>query len=466
MTIKHWVNPIIIGLLILFSLPIKLTALQQWLESIFLVSLPIKLSLYTLFLPPVAVLCLIWNRRRAEGIWLQFRWPLIIILFLFCWMWLGAITSDYMKLALKHSGRYSILLLTFIAFLFALDSESSKSSSRVFSGIYIILMGLTFLDHYGQVSIVGILASLGMKMDLFHSGVGFSGTDWGSIQQVKDNFIFMYPSSFFEHRNPYAVVSAGMFFWGIYNLKHSWFFSSLVIISALWSLVIAGSRNGLLTFFLILLLLLILTVRQTRHLRTFFVFALIAVSLLGFIFYSIESETANRTRSSLNRLTTVRSYKDLEKIDLRFTMYRISFEVGLKSKSIFGSGTKTSGHEMFNNSKELASNFLPETRKIWAERYNSHNALLTIWIEMGWVGLIAVLLFLWLWFRPALRGPPLLMMPMLAVCVGQILDYFVWEIFFMAFQSFFFAYFAAKVYLEEGNPIAQAPDTLNHQDEA
>ena len=192
MTIKHWVNPIIIGLLILFSLPIKLTALQQWLESFFLVSLPIKLSLYTLFLPPVTVLCFIWNRRRAEGIWRQLRWPLIIILFLLCWMWLGAITSDYMKLALKHSGRYSILLLTFIAFLFALDTESSKSSSRVFSGIYIILMGLTFLDHYGQVSIVGILASIGMKIDLFHSGVGFSGTDWNSIRWAKGgqyNFI-------------------------------------------------------------------------------------------------------------------------------------------------------------------------------------------------------------------------------------------------------------------------------------
>ena len=345
MTIKHRVNPIIIGLLILFSLPIKLTALQQWLESSFLVSIPIKLSLYTLFLPPVSVLCLIWNRRRAEGIWLQFRWPLIIILFLFCWMWLGAITSDYMKLALKHSGRYSILLLTFIAILFALDSESSKSSSRVFSGIYIILMGLTFLDHYGQLSIVGILASLGMKMDLFHSGVGFSGTDWGRIRHLSDNFIFMYPSSFFEHRNPYAVVSAGMFFWGIYNLKHSWFFPSMVIISALWSLVIAGSRNGLLTFFLTLLLLLILSVRKTWYSRTIFVFALIAVFLLGFIFYSIESETTNRTRSSLNRLITVRSYKDLEKMDLRFTMFRISFESGLKSKSIFGSGTKTSGHK-------------------------------------------------------------------------------------------------------------------------
>jgi hypothetical protein len=41
------------------------------------------------------------------------------------------------------------------------------------------------------------------------------------------------------------------------------------------------------------------------------------------------------------------------------------------------------------------------------------------------------------------------MMPMLAVCVGQILDYFVWEIFFMAFQSFFFAHFATTIIFQK-----------------
>ncbi len=135
-------------------------------------------------------------------------------------------------------------------------------------------MGLTFLDHYGQVSIVGIIENLGMKIDLYHSGVGNSSAEWESIRNVKDNFIFMYPSSFFEHRNPYAIASVGTFFWGIYNLKRSRFISSLVIITAFWSLVIAGSRNGLLTFFLCLFLTLILTVRQTRYSRRIFVFAL------------------------------------------------------------------------------------------------------------------------------------------------------------------------------------------------
>jgi hypothetical protein len=57
------------------------------------------------------------------------------------------------------------------------------------------------------------------------------------------------------------------------------------------------------------------------------------------------------------------------------------------------------------------------------------------------------------------------MMPMLAVCVGQIFDYFAWEIFFMAFQSFFFAYFAANMYFGEDNSPAQAAAKLDHQDE-
>ena len=120
---------------------------------------------------------------------------------------------------------------------------------------------------------------------------------------------------------------------------------------------------------------------------------------------------------------------------MRFTFYNSALKFGLEKLPILGSGSKTFGLEVISKSEDMRA----YNNSFHKEHYffHAHNALLTIWIEMGWVGLIAVLLFLWLWFRPALRGPPLLMMPMLAVCVGQILDYFVWEIFFMAFQSFF-----------------------------
>jgi len=141
----------------------------------------------------------------------------------------------------------------------------------------------------------------------------------------------------------------------------------------------------------------------------------------------------------------VKTYKDLEDLDVRFIIFRSALEFGIANPPILGSGTKTFGHEVIGKSNALSHFNTPHHKTA----YNSHNALLTIWIEMGWVGLIAVLTFLWFWLCPAIRGPPLLMMPILAVCVGQILDYFVWEIFFMAFQSFFFAHFAATIAFEE-----------------
>ena len=443
MVLKQWINPLLVGLLILFSIPLKLPALQQMLESLLSFSFPIRLSLYTLFLPPVALFCIVWNRKRAVEIWQKLRLPLIVLAFLFCWMWLGAIMSEYPKIALKHSGRYSIFLMTFLAFLFVLERNSLKKSGQIFTVIYVLLMAFTFLDLHGKTNIPGLLSNYGLHIDLFFRGASLS--------------------SFFENRNPYAVVSVGVFFWSLANLRNSWILSSLGIMAALYSIVLAGSRNGVLTLVICLLFLLILTLKHIRKTRTAFILVLAAVIVVGIGFYSIYSQTVKRIgQAKLNHLLNIKTYKDLESFDTRFVIFRSAIELGIAEPPILGSGTKTFGHEVFSKSKDIAYLNVPWYR----DAFNSHNAPLTIWIEMGWVGLIAVLLFLWLWFRPALRGPPLLMMPMLAVCVGQILDYFVWEIFFMAFQSFFFAHFAAKMYLEEGNPIAQAPDTLNHQDEA
>jgi O-antigen ligase len=440
--LKPWINPLLVGLLILFSLPLKLPALQQTLESLLSFSFPIRLSLYTLLLPPVALFSMVWNRKRAFEIWQKLQLPLILLAFLFCWMWLGAIMSEYPKIALKHSGRYSIYLLTFLAFLFALERDSLKKSGQIFTGIYVILMALTFLDLHGKTNIPALLAENGLHIDLFLRGA--------------------LPTSFFENRNPYAVISVGVFFWNLANLRHSWILSSLAIAAASYSIVIAGSRNGVLTLVLCLLFLLFLTFKQIRKARTAFIIVLVAAVAVGIGYYSLKSQTISRTNASLNRLLNVNTYQDLERMEVRFIIFRAALDLGLAEPPIFGSGTKTFGHEVFSKSKDIA--YL--NNSIYKNNFNSHNALLTIWIEMGWVGLLAVLLFLWLWFRPALRGPPLLMMPMLAVCVGQILDYFVWEIFFMAFQSFFFAYFAAKMNFGESSSITETSATIDQQDKA
>ena len=228
MVLKQWINPLLVGLLILFSMPLKLPALQQMLESLLSFSFPIRLSLYTLFLPPVALFSIVWNKNHTAEIWQKLRLPLIVIAFLFCWMWLGAIMSDYPKIALKHSGRYSIYLLTFLAFLYALNRDSLKKSGQIFTVIYVLLTALTFLDWHGQMRISDLLSDNGLDIDFFLN----------DYRQV---------TSFFENRNPYSVVSVGVFFLSLANLRHSWILSSLGLITSLYSLDIALSRNGIFT---------------------------------------------------------------------------------------------------------------------------------------------------------------------------------------------------------------------------
>ncbi len=440
---KQWINSILVGLLILFSLPLKLPALQQMLESWFSYSFPIRLSLYTLFLPPVALFSIVWNRKRTIEILEKFSLHLSVLVFLFGWMWLGAFLSEYPNIALKHSGRYSIYLLTFLAFLFALNRESLKKSGQIFTGIYLILIVLTYLDWSRQLSVLGLLADLGLSIDLFESR-----------ELTLDNEVTYGPTSFFENRNPYAIASVGVFFWSLASLRHYLILSSLGIVAALYSIVIADSRNGVLTLVICLLFLLILTLKHIRKTRTVFILddisklflLLVSAIVVGIGCNYIYSQTLKRIgQEKLTQLSNVKTYKDLEKFDLRFVIFRSALELGISNPPILGSGTKTFGNEVFSKSKDMA--FL--NSPWYKNAFNAHNALLTIWIEMGVVGLIAVLFFLWIWLRLALRGPPLLMMPVLAVCVGQILDYFVWEIFFMTFQSFFFAHLAATITFQE-----------------
>ena len=78
------------------------------------------------------------------------------------------------------------------------------------------------------------------------------------------------------------------------------------------------------------------------------------------------------------------------------------------------------------------------------QRYHAHNALLTIWVEMGWVGLLLALGFLTSWFWECRRASLWLMASVLILCLGQILDYFIWQITFMTVQSLAFVLMAAS----------------------
>jgi O-antigen ligase len=78
------------------------------------------------------------------------------------------------------------------------------------------------------------------------------------------------------------------------------------------------------------------------------------------------------------------------------------------------------------------------------ESWNAHNALLTIWVEMGWIGLFLALGFVASWFWKFRRASMWHLASVLILCLGQILDYFIWQITFMTVQSLIFVLMAAS----------------------
>ena len=66
-----------------FSLPLKTHALQQMLESSTSISFPLKLSTYTLLLPPLLGLTTLFHWRRIPEVWNQLKVPLLILARLF-----------------------------------------------------------------------------------------------------------------------------------------------------------------------------------------------------------------------------------------------------------------------------------------------------------------------------------------------------------------------------------------------
>ena len=158
--------------------------------------------------------------------------------------------SDYPKIALKHSGRYSIYAADLSRdFYMHLNRDSLKKSGQIFTVIYLISDSFDFFRlEYAQFSIPRITCRTWNedRVDLFRKPCS-------SPRQYTGTYG---PTSFFENRNPYSVISVGVFFWSLASLRHSRILSSLGIGAALCSIVISGSRNGVLTLVICLLILL------------------------------------------------------------------------------------------------------------------------------------------------------------------------------------------------------------------
>ena len=153
----------------------------------------------------------------------------------------------------------------------------------------------------------------------------------------------------------------------------------------------------------------------------------------------VPNQATIRLQKKIDQILEVKNYDQLEKREFRFVLYRTALDTGWNHNSLLGGGPKTSGYLMAKHAEKRWSKQL----NMLKETHNAHNAPLTIWLEMGWIGLILSLAFLIDWFHRNRTAPIIVLGTGIILCLGQIFDYFIWQITFMTVQSFAFVMMAA-----------------------
>ena len=198
----------------------------------------------------------------------------------------------------------------------------------------------------------------------------------------------------------------------------------------------------MLRFLIVLLILSVYGIQQLRnssYRRLAFVFPIMVIGMGLLLLVMIPNQATSRLQKKIDQIMEVKNYDQLENREFRFVLYRTALEAGWNHNSLFGGGPKTAGYMMAKHADKSWQTKLTQNREI----FNAHNAPLTLWLEMGWFGLLLSLAFLTEWFRRHKTVSLLILGGGVVLCLGQIFDYFIWQITFMTIQSFAFALMAA-----------------------
>jgi hypothetical protein len=422
-----------------FSLPLKIPAIEAFLEAEIGREFPIRLSLYTFFLPLILGLTVLTHRGRIPEVWSRLRTPLLLVAALFVWMWLGAWFSEWRAHSLKHSARYSIHLAVFLTLLLLLRPQFEKNAIRTTLWWFVAVSLSTGLDVYwAGWNLQHELGKFGLRLELYYL------PEWGRL------------SALFENPNPYGTASLVLLLLAGYALwRRCWISGALGLTAGVWGIVMSGSRNALVSLAAALFLSLCWLVWRHRGQKKWLSLSLCGALLFvlgsGAILTKTQPSAWTRLVSATQRLAQQDTYQQLERREERFAIYRLGWEYGWQHHKVLGDGVKNFGNAVFSNITEGHLKKLRHRKRI----YNAHNALLTIWVEMGWVGLILALWFVGDWFWRHRQIAWGMLLPAIAVCAGQVFDYFVWQITFMTVQSVAFALIAGAVALR--SPDAAEP---------
>lgn len=410
------VDALFVLLVLSASLPLRVPLIQSSLETWFSFRFPFSLSLGSFFLPPLLLVAMTVQRSRIHACRQTHRTAWLILLGLLLVMWIGSFLSDYTAHSIKHAARYTVYLLAFFVLTLTVTKETFHVCANLFLGFYIVLTALTWMDNEGLISIRGTLNSFGLHLQLFTGGAR--------------------SSSLFENPNPYAIISAATAFLALHQLYlRQWLFGALALVASGYGLITAGSRNGIFTVVVTLMLLILWNAWKRKFSGKSLALAAVVLVATGTALWNIDSRATNMLRKEILNMTFPQNYGQLEHKDPRFALFRLALVPESAKNWIVGSGVKTFGLDL----KKRADGRWKGTLIGGGETFNAHNALLTVWYEMGLLGIAGCLGFILVWVKKIVKHNPFEIGPVLALCVGQIFDFFLWEILFMTCQSFILA---------------------------
>ena len=246
-------------------------------------------------------------------------------------------------------------------------------------------------------------------------------------------------SSLFENPNPYGIISTSMLGIGLFLfLQKHLILGIMGAFAAIWGVFQSGSRNPVFTLFICIFCMLLIFSKKLKwhQLQKYqYLITLISVLLilsLGTLFF-FENPLVNRLNPVIRDLSKINSITEILELDkLRSELYISVIDYLINNQNLLGTGPKT--FEFLDDFSHLSQD----------QRYHAHNAWLTIWVEMGWVGLSLAFGFIASWFWKFRRASLCLWFSVLVLCIGQMLDYFIWQITFMTVQSLIFILMAAS----------------------
>jgi len=361
------------------------------------------IGIHFIFMGTIGLAAILYNRQSFIRVVQCYPQLGIILSLFYSWIWISAFCSDWRAIAIHYTLKYSIYAIVLCALVALLGSklQISTADKIVLSLLMIIGIGGFLEQTFPNNGLINLLS---------------------------------YPDSYprirsiIQNPNPFGVLMAISaiitLLWNrdrSYLPRQYWVYPFIILIA------LSASRNGWLVFFIGLVLLRINNSISWRLATNLFLFLIVCLLLVPPSSERIVPQLWANLRAPQAAIAQTSSVLSLNSpivdplvflhssIDDRLILWKQATKTALEHP-ISGVGVGVF-QEVF-------------CRQIYGHsRFNTHNLFLSIWVELGIVGVFFFLLTLGIVLKIAIQGHQTLLhfIPFILFLSSQMVDYFIYE---------------------------------------